>query len=117
MKKSILFLVGIVTIINMVLPVSAQEKVQKVGAGYTSDGIYYEVYMTEALENADRLLYGTSMSVTREVVYSGIIAPQREISWREKINGIYYSGVLTLNKFSYNSTQTIAEYTGILCEE
>ena len=62
-------------------------------------------------------LCGASVSVTREVIYSGVVKPQKEISWREKINGSYYSGVLTISKYSYTTSQTVATYTGVLYKE
>ena len=52
-----------------------------------------------------------------EVIYSGVVKPQKEISWREKINGSYYSGVLTISKYSYTTSQTVATYTGVLYKE
>ena len=82
-----------------------------------SEGIYYEVYVAEDLAENDIVLCGASVSVTREVIYSGVVKPQKEISWREKINGSYYSGVLTISKYSYTTSQTVATYTGVLYKE
>ena len=66
------------------IPVNAQKTAQRVGEGYTSEGIYYEVYVAEDLAENDIVLCGASVSVTREVIYSGVVKPQTEISWREK---------------------------------
>ena len=83
----------------------------------SEEGIYYEVYAVEDLEGNDIALYRASVSVTREVIYSGIVKPQTEISWREKINGSYYSGVLTISKYFSTTSQTIATYSGVLYKE
>ncbi len=117
MRKIVLCLVFLFAISNVVIPVNAQEIRTKVGEGYTSEGIYYEIYINENLENKEISMCGTSIYVTREVVYSGIVTPQKTISWREKISGTYYSGTLSICKFGYTSTQTEATYSGTLYEE
>lgn len=117
MKKNIFVLFFLVAIVSASFPVNAQEMKQKAGEGYTPDGIYYEVYAVENLEESNISLCGASVSVTREVRYSGIVTPQAKISWREKINGSYYSGVLAISKYSYTTSQTVATYTGVLYEE
>ena len=104
-------------VLSISFPVNAQKTAQRVGEGYTSEGIYYEVYVAEDLAENDIVLCGASVSVTREVIYSGVVKPQTEISWREKINGSYYSGVLTISKYSYTTSQTVATYTGVLYKE
>ena len=92
MNKGIFAIFFVVAVLSISFPVNAQKTAQRVGEGYTSEGIYYEVY-------------------------SGVVKPQKEISWREKINGSYYSGVLTISKYSYTTSQTVATYTGVLYKE
>ena len=70
--------------ISVPLPVHAREISTKVGDGYTPEGIYYEVFIIKDAENMEVSFYGTSVSVTREVRYTGIVTPLSEISWREK---------------------------------
>lgn len=96
MNKGIFAIFFVVAVLSISFPVNAQETAQRVGEGYTSEGIYYEVYVAEDLAENDIVLCGASVSVTREVIYSGVVKPQTEISWREKINGSYYSGVLII---------------------
>ena len=100
MNKGIFAILFVVAVLSISFPVNAQKTAQRVGEGYTSEGIYYEVYVAEDLAENDIVLCGASVSVTREVIYSGVVKPQTEISWREKINGSYYSGVLTISKYS-----------------
>ena len=116
MKKILMLFGCLFTIMSVSMPVNAQDISQKVGAGYTPDGVYYEVFIAEDLEN-DISLLGNSLNVTREVRYYGIVKPLTEISWTEEISGVYYSGVLQLVKFAYSSTETIATYKGVLYEE
>ena len=117
MNKGIFAIFFVVAVLSSSFPVKAQKTAQRVGEGYTSEGIYYEVYVAEDLAENDIVLCGASVSVTREVIYSGVVKPQTEISWREKINGNYYSGVLTISKYSYTISQTVATYTGVLYKE
>jgi hypothetical protein len=88
MNKGIFAIFFVVAVLSISFPVNAQKTAQRVGGGYTSEGIY-----------------------------SGVVKPQKEISWREKINGSYYSGVLTISKYSYTTSQTVATYTGVLYKE
>ena len=108
MNKGIFAIFFVVAVSSISFPVNAQETTQWVGEGYTSEGIYYEVYVAEDLAENDIVLCGA---------YSGVVKPQKEISWREKINGSYYSGVLTISKYSYTTSQTVATYTGVLYKE
>lgn len=117
MNKGIFAIFFVVAVLSISFPVNAQKTAQRVGGGYTSEGIYYEVYVAEDLAENDIVLCGASVSVTREVIYSGVVKPQKEISWREKINGSYYSGVLTISKYSYTTSQTVATYTGVIYKE
>ena len=117
MKKLFMYIICLCLILNMSMTVNAQEASHKVGEGYTADGVYYEVYVAEDLAENDIVLCGASVSVTREVIYSGVVKPQTEISWREKINGSYYSGVLTISKYFSTTSQTIATYSGVLYKE
>ena len=109
MNKGIFAIFFVVAVLSISFPVNAQKTAQRVGGGYTSEGIYYEVYVAEDLAENDIVLW--------EVIYSGVVKPQKEISWREKINGSYYSGVLTISKYSYTTSQTVATYTGVLYKE
>lgn len=117
MRRKLLILLCLLAALSNPISVKAQEPLHKVGEGYTAEGVYYEVFLPENIENSDISLCGTSVSVTRKVVYSGIIVPQKELSWGETINGVYYSGVLRLKQFTYTATDTIAIYEGVLYEE
>lgn len=80
MNKGIFAIFFVVAVLSISFPVNAQETTQWVGEGYTSEGIYYEVYVAEDLAENDIVLCGASVSVTREVIYSGVVKPQKEIS-------------------------------------
>lgn len=117
MNKGIGAIFFLVAVLSISFPTNAQETAQKVGEGHTPEGIYYEVYVAEEVKENDIALCGASISVSREVRYSGIVTPQTEISWREKINGSYYSGVLNIISFSHYQGQTLAIYNGVLYKE
>lgn len=84
----------VVAVLSISFPVNAQKTAQRVGGGYTSEGIYYEVYVAEDLAENDIVLCGASVSVTMEVIYSGVVKPQKEISWREKLMEAITQGFL-----------------------
>lgn len=117
MKRKWMILVCLLVTLCSPISVKAQESLHKVGEGYTTEGVYYEVFLPENVENSDISFCGTSVNVTREVRYYGIIVPQKELSWGETISGVYYSGVLRLKQFTYTATDTIAIYEGVLYEE
>lgn len=83
-----------------------------IDSGYTGEGIYYEVYGTEAVPYADNHL-----TVTRIFTYDGIITPNNEIAWKEIMDGNTYAGTLQLVSFYYNNQKTTATYTGILYKQ
>ncbi len=65
-------------------------------------------------------LYSTSSEsvyVTRTVIYEGIITPPLELSWRETIDGVVYSGTLKISYFTQMNSQTYATYVGTLYME
>ncbi len=114
MKKFFFVFLFIIMIINISLPVNAQKTGKKVGEGYTKDGVYYEVFVAKDVEDNDSVLSSTSISVTREVIYAGIVVPETSISWEEKIDGKYYIGSLKLSSYIYTDGKTVSIYKGIL---
>ncbi|MBO5336461.1 MAG: hypothetical protein J6A94_04930 [Lachnospiraceae bacterium] len=117
MKKICGILVCFSLIITISLPVSAQEGVQKVGEGYTTEGVYYEVFAVDEMESNEITIRSIGKSVTREVIYSGIVIPSKKLSWSEKIDGANYSGTLTLSGYSHTTNNTVATYRGTLYKE
>ena len=49
MNKGIFAIFFVVAVLSISFPVNAQKTAQRVGEGYTSEGIYYEVYVAEDL--------------------------------------------------------------------
>ena len=117
MKKIFLHIICLCVILNMSMTVCAQETSNKVGEGYTADGVYYEVFIIDNLENDSISMYNTSITVTREVKFSGEITPPKELPLNETIKGVNYAGTLKLKNYSYISGITIATYTGLLYKE
>ena len=75
-------------------PVNAQKTAQRVGGGYTSEGIYYEVYVAEDLAENDIVLCGASVSVTREVIYSGVVNHRKKFHGEKKLMEAITQGFL-----------------------
>ncbi len=117
MRKSVLFLLVVMGLYLAVLPVAAQENAQKVGEGYTSEGVYYEVYKLENITPDEISIDASGIKVTRQLAFQGCVIPSKEIFWRESVNEVFYCGMLTLSGYSYNSSQTIATYSGTLYKE
>ena len=78
-------------------------------SGYTESGIYYEVYGTGIEGRALEGVY-----VTRTVIFEGDIMPDSTLHWKEYINGIAYSGTLSLIEYAYKGGVTKAVYEGTL---
>lgn len=108
-----MYIICLCLILNMSMTVNAQEASHKVGEG----GVYYEVFSTDNFENDSISMYNTSITVTREVSFSGEITPPKELSMNETIKGVNYSGTLKLQNYSHISGTTIATYTGVLYKE
>ena len=62
MNKGIFAIFFVVAVLSISFPVNAQKTAQRVGGGYTSEGIYYEVYVAEDLAENDIVLCGASVS-------------------------------------------------------
>lgn len=84
--------------------------------GYTSDGVYYEVYGNGEVPNSN--IRGT-ISVTRKIIYEGRVTPPSTIDWTEMINGTKYIGTIELDYYMYTvaTNRTTAYYDGLLTNE
>ncbi len=71
----------------------------------------------EDLEESIKVLFGAEIDVTRQVFFTGRVNATTEFCWKERINGSYYSGTLTLQFSVSDSVQTIATYAGTLYKE
>lgn len=101
-------------ILSLLFPFSVQAAEQSSAqniTGYTIDNIQYEVYGTDFVQ-----LTTNSIFVSRKITYDGFCIPSKQISWKEEIEGVTYSGTLTLirNSFDANTQKTIAVYEGTL---
>ena len=83
-----------------------------IASGYTEDGIYYEVYG----ESISTYFTGY-ITVSRTVVYDGVVRPSSTMEWEELIGNAMYSGTLSLSSFSVKDGKTVAVYTGKLYRE
>ncbi len=117
MKRKIVLGAILAMLAAVPLQVNAQESMAKIGEGYTSDHVYYEVFAVENPGESSETLYGTGVRVTRRVCFSGSVEVPKEYYWRENIDGTFYSGTLTLQSATSDSVQTIATYTGTLYKE
>lgn len=116
-KRAIVLGTLFVMMVAVPLRTNAQDSMEKVGEGYTSDGVYYEVFAVEDLGEDFGTLSGTQINVTRQVIFAGSAKAPMEYYWKERIEGSYYSGTLTLQSSMSDSNQTIATYAGILYKE
>ena len=100
--------------ISTAIPSYASNSNTLVGSGYTNEGIYFEVY---CINDETFLSRAASITVTREIIYEGIISPPAQLDWNETISGINYSGTLKIQSFRYSNEKTIATYKGILVSQ
>lgn len=89
------------------------ESKSQVNDGYTLDGVYYIVYESETYTNTTYAI-GDTISVIRTFRFNGIIKPPSTKAYSETINNITYTGMLTLNSFTFEGENTIAVYQGTL---
>lgn len=113
MKKISAFLLCNILLLSISLTSYAQEQYTIINNGYTSNGIYYTVYELDTLLNSERVV-GDKITVTREFQFSGIIQPSSEQNYTEYVNGVCYTGILTLYAFTYENGNTLAVYKGTL---
>ena len=79
------------------------------GTGYTSDGIYYEVYdITTGTDSATPNAIVT-LHVRRCVLYYAIVTPPSSIPWSEKTSAGNMYGTLYFNLAVYNYTENTTE--------
>lgn len=110
--RTILLIISIIIIIP--LTVYAQDDGSLLMSGYTTDGIFYEVFGEELTLNARG-----NISVDRQIVYNGKVTPPATLVWVEEISGVTYSGTLKLKFYTYSveENKTTACYTGVLANE
>lgn len=113
MKKISIPLLSIFLTLLFSIPVRAMEPKAPIYEGYTSEGIYYEVYDIETNVAQERAA-GDTIDVIREFRFEGIIIPPSTRNWSEQVNGTSYSGTLKLYRCSYDNNTTIAYYQGTL---
>ena len=85
--------------------------------GFTPSGIFYQAITISETYDSLIVPYANTISLTKEITYSGIIIPDNSISWKETISGTTYSGTLYLQSFHYSNSKTIATYKGTLTAE
>lgn len=110
MKKIFHLLFIVAFILSLSFPVQASESFwPQITSGYTENGIYYEVYGQTFLQPRS-----DSIFVTRQVTYEGRINPEKQIFWKESVNGVTYTGNLKLAQVMHDVNKTIAFYRGTL---
>lgn len=113
MKKITIPLLSLILTLLFSIPAQAMEPESPIYEGYTSEGIYYEVYDIET-NTAQERAAGDTIDVIREVRFNGIITPPSTQTWQESISGTFYTGTLKLYRCSYDNNTTIAYYRGTL---
>lgn len=113
MKKISIPLLCIFLTLLFSIQVQAMESKVSIYEGYTSEGIYYEVYDIETNVAQERAA-GDTIDVIREIRFNGIVTPPSTQTWQESISGTYYTGTLKLYRCSYENNTTIAYYRGTL---
>ena len=105
------FLMTFILTVSLSIVAHAQGDEDYLRNGYTSEGIYYEVFGEQINPNIKGII-----SVERQIIYNGKITPTSTLEWKEEIDGVSYSGTLKLVFYTYNTTQntTIAWYSGTL---
>jgi len=129
LKKAILCLLSVALLFSSSLTVFASDIDEHaiisefvtegvfVEAGYTEDGIYYEIYDNLTIIDDIRTRASGSVYVERSIYFSGTsVTPQSTTSWTETINGKVYSGTLSLKSYAkdYIYSITQANYKGYL---
>lgn len=114
MKKLYISLLSMLLSVLLPLSVNAQEVTNKVNEGYTNENVYYSVYEIETKSTTTMRAVGDTITVLRKIQYNGIVLPTSQLTYSEKINGIYYTGTLTLQSFEFENGNTIALYSGKL---
>lgn len=102
---------SLIIMVSLVCPIEVKaEELFLLENGTTEEDVYYEVYGEVLQPDA------TTLPVTRYVTYQGKITPPAQLPWNESANGIEYSGVLTLKRYTYirEDNITTATYIGIL---
>lgn len=99
---------------NATVPVAADSSAT---TGYTNDGIYYEAVTLEHSHSIDSLSDTDTITLSKEITFSGIITPDDTLAWREIIDDTVYVGTLHLYSYYYLDGKTIAIYKGILYAE
>lgn len=83
-------------------------------SGYTSEGIYYEVYDIPLSDGELLLNTSTQKYVSREIIFQAILIPPTTITQSITEDGITYSGQLRLFSYYQDSEKTYATYKGYL---
>ncbi len=112
MKRIYSLLLASVLILSLSVPVCAETaEFPVITSGYTEEGIFYEIH-----GETFSLRRGDSQFVTRYVTYSGKVTPQAQLSWTETLNGVSYTGTLSLIRQMYDKKEnkTYATYAGTL---
>ena len=82
--------------------------------GYNDTGIYYEVYELETSFAITTYATASSVVVSRQFKFQGMIVPPKTQEYVEVIRGTTYRGTIKLASFTYENGNTLAHYTGML---
>lgn len=112
MKRIYSLLFASILILSLSVSVHAEASYfPLITSGYTEDGTFYEVHGEICSQHSTDSQY-----VTRYVTYSGKVTVPAQLDWTENINGVNYTGTLSLIRYSYNKIEnkTNATYAGTL---
>ena len=88
-----------------------------VTTGYTSDGNFYEAVTLECSHSINPLSDTDTITISKEITFSGIITPDETLAWRELVDDTVYVGTLRLYSFYHLGGSTVAIYKGTLYAE
>ncbi len=112
MKKYVLICLLIVFCTIPSLNCFAAASPHHVYSSYTTDGIYYEVFINEITPQNEMKNSGYSINI--DLVYNGLIIPNKVITWTQTIDGTICTGSLKLYSFTQYNGKTTANYQGVI---
>ncbi|MBE5868156.1 MAG: hypothetical protein E7293_04240 [Lachnospiraceae bacterium] len=110
---------GLMLVVSLlfVIPMNVSAKEYSfVESGFTTDGIYYELYF--GIYTDDATLYASDVvKVKVEWIFDSIIVPQATFYYTTEIDGYPYAGNLSLENYVFQGNKTIATYYGNLYKQ
>lgn len=110
-EKIILTMIALICLSNCSLSVQAKQE-DIIPFNDAFQGINYEVHILQIIDNPEASTLTDSKYVEICISYSGNITPPRTYTYKGTLNGIDYSGTLTISAWNYYNGITDAYYKG-----